>query len=279
MSRILYWSDLHDEFWSGLPLSGELPEVDAILVGGDLSTRGRHVDRLVEIQSAFAAPVFMVRGNHEYYGSCREDLIAEEGERLAKLRSDGVDIRVLDRDVVHVGETRILGATLWTDLVLYPGHEDLIRRSVMRGMNDFSLISVRDEPRGRTRRLSPEDWLAMHAADRDFLLEELARPHPGPTVVMTHHMPCRELIHPMRERSFDPVNAGFASDLWPLFQGFKIDAWLYGHSHDGVRLTLDGAHGTVPFIANPRGYPREGAVFDPVFTLDFPQTGPGPRPE
>lgn len=63
MSRFLIWSDLHTEFEDfTIPIPACRPgaspgapareEIDAILLPGDLATRGRHVDLLLRIWDA-----------------------------------------------------------------------------------------------------------------------------------------------------------------------------------------------------------------------------------
>ena len=113
MARFLVWTDLHDEFWNKIP---EIPDealgVDALLLAGDISTHGRHVDAALLLWDQLRKPVIMVRGNHEFYGSVIPELIEEEQARIAKMNAAGADIRLLDGDVTEVAGTRIIGATL-----------------------------------------------------------------------------------------------------------------------------------------------------------------------
>lgn len=213
-------------------------------------------------------PVRAVYGNHDFYHSSLAGRRAEDRARLAELRAAGADIDLLDRKTEVIAGTRVTGCTLWTDLELYPSQTPLVREMVGRVMNDFKLI--------RDFRIA--DWLAEHAADRAFLFEELARPFDGPTVVMTHHIPVRELIHPTRhigDRREVAVNGGFGSDLARLIRPHRVDAWICGHSHDNCSFTLEGRHGPIPFVTNARGYPKERAAFDPMKIL---RIGPTPVP-
>lgn len=265
MTRFLVWTDLHDEFWRHVP-DVPLAGFDAVLLGGDISTRGRHVAFAHDVWQQCERPIIMVRGNHEFYGSVIPDLIAREQEKIAALLSQGVDIRVLDGDVTFIGETRIIGATLWTDLGLYPGYDQDTRKAVRLGMNDFNQIRMSDN-----KHLDVEDWLAMHWGDREALLSHISQAHEGPTIVMTHHIPVRQLIHPLREMG--PVdrnlmNAGFASDMAWQIKDLEVDAWICGHSHDNRRAEIIGEKRTIPFITNARGYPKEGCAFDPGFVLN-----------
>lgn len=262
MARFLVWTDLHDEFWNKIP---EIPDealgVDALLLAGDISTHGRHVDAALLLWNQLRKPVIMVRGNHEFYGSVIPELIEEEQARIAKMNAAGADIRLLDGDVTEVAGTRIIGATLWTDLDLYPGMSAPARVAVYQAMNDFSKIRITP-----TRHLEIEDWLAMHWKDREAVLAHLDKPFDGPTVVMTHHIPVREMVHPLREVGAPAryvSNAGFASDMGWQLREKDIDLWVCGHSHDNRSAVIEGYHGDIPFISNARGYPKEGCAFDP----------------
>jgi len=262
MARFLVWTDLHDEFWNKIP---EVPDealgVDALLLAGDVSTKGRHVDAALLLWNQLRKPVVMVRGNHEFYGSVMPDLIEEEQERIGEMNAAGADIRMLDGDVTEVAGTRIIGATLWTDLDLYPGMSAPTRTSVYQGMNDFSQIRMTSK-----RHLEIDDWLEMHWRDRSAILEHLEAPYDGPTLVMTHHIPVREMVHPLREVGAPArylTNAGFASDMAWQLRDKKIDHWVCGHSHDNRSAVIEGYYGDIPFMSNARGYPKEGCAFDP----------------
>jgi Icc-related predicted phosphoesterase len=267
MARFLFWADLHDEFWQGLTWPADTGPIDAVLLAGDISTKGRHVDRMLDIFRHFQVPVRMVRGNHEYYGSVMEDLIEEEASRIAELRASGVDIAVLDADAEIIAGTRVIGASLWTDLDLYPGSTALVREC----MNDFRMIRRRREDSMHPTDFTIADWLELHWRDREFVFKTLREPFEGDTIVLTHHMPLAELIHPLRrhgDRQSVLTNGGFASDLAPLIRPHDIRVWLCGHSHDNRSVTLEGFHDDIPFVTNSRGYPGEGATFDPGLVIE-----------
>lgn len=271
MARFLFWGDLHDEFWQNLTWPRDTGPIDAVLLAGDVSTKGRHVDRMVDIYQHFQVPVRMVRGNHEYYGSVMEDLVAEEAVRIGQLRRARVDIGVLDADVEIIADARVIGASLWTDMDLYPGQATLIRDCVRRGMNDFRMIRRRRGDARYPTEFTVEDWLEMHWRDREFIFRTLSEAFAGDTVVLTHHMPLAEMIHPARRRGDRQsvlINGGFASDLARLIQPHDVSVWLSGHSHDNQSATLEGYYDEIRFLTNSRGYPGEGATFDPGFVID-----------
>lgn len=267
MAKFLVWTDLHNEFWNKLPdIPDAALDVDALLLAGDVSTKGRHVDAALILWNQLRKPVIMVRGNHEFYGAVIPEIIAEEQARLLQMNAAGADIRMLDGDVTEVAGTRIVGATLWTDLDLYPGMSAPARAAVYQAMNDFSQIRMTPK-----RHLEIDDWLEMHWRDRNAVMAHLDTPYDGPTIVMTHHIPVREMVHPLREIGAPAryvSNAGFASDMAWQLRDKKIDHWICGHSHDNRSAVIEGYHGDIPFVSNARGYPKEGCAFNPERVIE-----------
>lgn len=269
MKRLLVWSDLHNEFWNELPKYPEtIGEIDAVLLPGDISTKGRHLECLLRIWDMFRVPVVGVRGNHDFYHLDMAEVPQRENTFLKAARAKGVEIHILDREAFMLNDLRILGATLWTDMQLFPDLHRDARELLARAMSDFNHIKV-----GPVRWFDTGDWLQRHYEDRAWLLDELAQPHHGQTLVMTHHMPAREALHPMRVNASPKeqlMNAGYASDLWPQICHHDIHTWVFGHTHDQIDVTLEGEHGPVRFSANPRGYPHEKCPFRTDFVLEIP---------
>jgi len=266
MARFLVWSDLHDEFWDGFDLPDLSTSVDGVLIAGDTHTSGRHLDIPARAARKYGCPVVVIWGNHEIYGSVWSELIESETAQLAQLRAEGLDIRVLHGEATKIEGVRIIGATLWTDLQLYPPFEYLARTMVSAYMQDYR--AIRTAPKTR---FTIDDMLERHRRDKAEILNALSRKHNGPTLVMTHHLPLRQLITPWRTIGGDQkraMNNGFASDLWDELRGFDIHTWIWGHSHEGTDWTGDGDHGPISFITNERGDPGEDVPFDPVWVLE-----------
>jgi len=262
----MIWSDLHDEFWGGFDLPDLSAPVDGVLIAGDTHTMGRHLDIPAAAARKYGCPVVVIWGNHEPYGSIWSELLADENRQLEALHSEGLDIRVLHGAATEIAGVRIIGATLWTDLALYPPFEYLARTMVSAYMQDYR--AIRTAPKIR---FTIDNMLERHAQDKAAILDALSRPHDGPTVVMTHHLPVRELIAPWRTIGGEDkraMNNGFASDLWDQIKGFDIDTWIWGHSHEGENWTGKWDHGPIRFVTNQRGYPSEGVSFDPAYILE-----------
>lgn len=261
MAHFLVWSDLHDEHWKGFDLPDLPMLVDGVLIAGDTNVGGRHLDIPAEAAIKYQCPVVVIWGNHELYGSAWPDLIADEQRQLADLHAEGLDIRVLHGAATEIAGVRIVGATLWTDLQLYPGFVYLARVVVEARMNDFRVIRT-----ARNKTFTVNDMLERHKQDKAALLGALRTPHEGSTVVMTHHIPVRDLIAPRHNVGGEhdrALNNGFACDLWNEIKIFDIDTWICGHSHETQSLTIEGDRGPIRFVMNQRGYPGDKIRFDP----------------
>lgn len=273
--NFLFWSDLHCEFapfdipvpacqpgaTPGAPARGE---IDAILLGGDIHTKGHHVGIALLAWDLWRCPVMWVWGNHEAYGSRFQKLAREEADQVEEIRNLGADLRPLHGKVTMIGDTRIIGATLWTDFGLWPGQEAGAMLAAKDQMNDYRKVKWHDEARGIYRKMIPSDTALLHRRQRQFILEELARPHPGPTIVMTHHLPVPELLAEQHRDRRDILTACYASDLRRDLMDANFDIWLSGHSHGANEVTLDLGSGPRHFVNNQRGYPGEDLPFDPV---------------
>jgi hypothetical protein len=281
MARFLQWSDIHREFQHtgnpiGLPQpTAECPagSIDAILIAGDLDKAERHVANLIEIQQAWEVPVVSIFGNHEPYGSSVQAAREKVAEDLVAARARGYDVHVLDRDTLTIGDTRILGATLWTDFNILGNAEEMMF-AAQYVMNDYHKVKQSPDTESAMR---PEDTLAMHQRDKAWLLDELDRPFDGKTLVMTHHLPVPEALSVKAGKgSYAPA---YVNDMRGDILGLKIDTWVSGHTHYARRGYLPGRHGPISFTANMHGYMRGGVLqetnFQPYLVIDTqdPQLG------
>ncbi len=112
---------------------------------------------------------------------------------------------------------------------------------------------------------TPLDAAALFRRHAAWLAHQLAQPHDGPTVVITHHAPSRRSIHPRFEGS--RLNACFVSDLDHLLGASRARLWIHGHTHDSFDYEVHGTR----VVCNPRGFARDGvnenAAFDPDFIV------------
>jgi Icc-related predicted phosphoesterase len=306
-TRFWVLSDLHQEFpefrWT--PDLFSVPEHDAIILAGDIhspiSQSIAFAERLGE-QSG-GKPVFLVAGNHEFYGTVMVDELASARSLAAQTRH----VTFLDNDAVTFNGVRIIGCTLWTDFRLFGDEWRLTAmQAVELGMNDYRRIKRVGETSGRTRPIRTMDTMALHHASRTFLETELTKWRDEetmkaaqrmviagtgsgdgqdvtfeitrtPMVVITHHAPVRAGLAP--EFHDDWISAGYASNLDALIKAFTPNLWVFGHTHYGLDTRIkagpnasrDGIPRSTRLLSNPRGYPesdRTNERFNPGIVVE-----------
>jgi predicted phosphodiesterase len=247
-------SDLH------LSVSGlEPPQTDAdvVILAGDVARPAE----AIAWASCFPQPVLYVIGNHEFYGG---DINGTTRE--LKRLSRGTNVRVLDCAETVIGGVRFLGATLWSDFMLFGAGEqrDWAIMQACAFVRDFSRIRLNETA---DTLFSPADAATLFGRHVSWLEARLATPFPGPTVVITHHAPSPRSIHP---RFADlPLNACFVSDVEHLLDGQRVALWVHGHTHDSFDYVANGTR----VVCNPRGYAKNGInenpAFDPELIIDL----------
>ncbi|WP_062014629.1 metallophosphoesterase [Aureimonas sp. AU4] len=251
--RIWIMSDLHDDFSrSAIGVWQPQADVDAdvLVVAGDiagrLSTMGR--DWLENQVRRLGIPIVVVAGNHDAWGGSVDREIPRFRERQ---QADG--IHVLDGDTVEIADVRFVGGTLWTDYGLCRDGVHKGQLEAQANMNDFRYSRMGT---GSERpRLTPQHVVGIHARHKAAIVETLAIPFDGPTVVVTHHAPSpRSLRHgQVRER----LDAAYASDLEDVMHVGRPALWVHGHIH----CQRDYRVFDTRVICNPRGYVRTRMVF------------------
>lgn len=243
-------SDLHLGFGA---MDGPVNDADVVVLAGDISRPREAIAWALRLDK----PVLYVPGNHEFYGGSIDGTL-EELQRLA----EGTRVQVLDQRAMLIGDVRFLGATLWTDFELFdePQQRAASRAEAQRLMRDFSRIRTRA---AGSELFTPEDSAALFRRHAQWLERELARPHAGTTVVITHHAPSRHSIHPRFADSL--LNASFVSDAEHLLRAGRVALWVHGHTHDSFDHRVHGTR----VVCNPRGYSRGGMNENPAFDPDF----------
>ncbi len=228
-------------------------DADVVVLAGDLA---RPRDSAAWALG-FDKPVLYVLGNHEFYGGSI-DGTADELKRLCA----GTHVHVLDDDEIVIDGVRFLGSTLWTDFMLFGGgdHRGAAMVEARNFMRDFSRIRTLE---ASSEAFTPESSAALFTRHADWLDRQLAALHAGPTVVITHHAPSRQSIHPRYADSL--LNACFVSDAEYLLGTDRSQLWIHGHTHDSFDYTVHGTR----VVCNPRGYAKAGANENPRFDPDL----------
>lgn len=242
-------SDLHLEHADFTPPPAGVG-VDVTVLAGDIDTG---VKGIRWAKANFPEPVIYVAGNHEFY--------SHDFPRLYdKLRAEaaGSNVTVLENDSIVIAGVSFLGCTLWTDFALY-GAPSLAAFAASRGMNDYRAVRW-SQTFGR---LKPDHTMAWHHTSKAWLKERL-KATTGPVVVVAHHLPSAQSLHPGFPN--DPLNPAYASNLDDMFhEPWAPALWCHGHSH----WKVDYESGSTRIVSNPRGYPGDFVKgFDPGLVLE-----------
>lgn len=246
-------SDLHlellrrDPRLRGWQVVEPAPNAALLILAGDIHQGAAAVEAFVD----WPVPVLIVPGNHEAYESTIETALA-----AMRAAAEGTRVRVLQREVAVIEGVRFVAATLWSDPAVMGEREAAARAALMQTMVDYRLIAT-DRPGAKPlERLTIDETTHHHRRDRAWLETELNQVFPGPTVVITHHLPSQRSIAPRYAGSL--TNAGFVSELESLMGAERVQLWIHGHTHSSFDYTVAGTR----VVCNPRGYAR-GLGSDP----------------
>jgi len=255
--KIYLLSDLHIECSDFVPPP---TSADVVILAGDI---GLGTTGMTWAKRHFLTPVIYIAGNHEFYASD----IDQEPVRFRAAAAE-LGIHFLDCTTVELHGVRFIGATMWTDYRLDTKNERevaMAMRHAARSMADFYDIAKGDA------RFRPADALGLHQKAVAFIEAELSKPFDGKTVVVTHHSPSPQSVHPKYQG--DLINGSFSSDLEHLMLGSAAPTlWVHGHTHNSFDYVVNG-HTRV--VTNPRGYARrydtgqENDFFNPGLVIDL----------
>ncbi len=237
--KLLVLSDLHNEFLNGTRVMTHAPQVDVVVLAGDIDvdTRG-----LAWARRTLDCRIIYVPGNHEFYG---RDFDATRERLRAAAELHGVYL--LDPGAVEIDDVVFVGATLWTDFALF-GNPEREMSIAQKGLNDFRII----------KGFSPARSLTQHVEERAFIKQQLAATRGKRRVVVSHHLPSWRSVAE-RYRG-DKLSAAFASTLDEIIEREQPALWIHGHTHD----SFDYRIGETRVVCNPGGYPdrEENRQFD-----------------
>lgn len=228
---------------------------DVVVLAGDIARPAE----AIKWAKDFGKPVIYVPGNHEFYGGAIEGVIQELRSRAA-----GSDVHVLAEDEVTIDGVRFLGATLWTDFALSGGASGskLAMSAAQELLRDFTRIRAGIDSEDPFTPRDSVDAFRRHSA---WLKDRLRQRVSVPTVVVTHHAPSPQSIHPRFAGSI--LNASFVSDAEYLLEENPPKLWIHGHTHDSFDYWI----GQTRVVCNPRGYAKSGenenASFDPKLVI------------
>lgn len=249
-SQAQIMSDLHLEVGQqyqefDFPVAGR-----RLILAGDI---GRLIDyegykTFLERQVARFAKVFLVLGNHEFFG-----LSYEEGISKAKQLSQEPSLEklvLLDREVWVDDMTGsiIMGCTLWSFI------PDSAKAVVESKISDYKKIDGWSVDKHNQRHTEDAAWLTSELQSLSNASKASNQQQDGNILVVTHHAPSLTGTS-APEHVNNPWTPAFATDLLPRLNTDRVKTWVFGHTHYTTELFSDGVH----LIANQRGYVFPGS--------------------
>lgn len=282
MLKIRSCSDLHLEFFydtfdtPSRQASEKLEEIlpplpdDAntvLIVAGDLATakRARRFDSFFQLAGPRFRHIIFVLGNHEHYGSHLDEsimFIEDAAERVFGYPyDDKITIAGNEPVRVEIDGVVFLCGTLWTDYGVKAAngdHETMSTTHLMvaRYITDHKVIMTDNGP------ATPTQLHQVFKRTVEKFGEWMQNRDNARTVVITHHMPSMQAVHPMymSDETTRVLNHAFASDLDDFILQHQPAMWFFGHTH----TQFDGMIGKTRLFCNPLGYPheRKGRPYD-----------------
>lgn len=222
--------------------------------------------------------IFLLLGNHEFYGLTHEDGIAAAEALVAEPALKG-KVTLLNRTRWDDGETglTILGCTLWShvprrsrDIVAYRVADFLHIKAW--SVEQHNAVHREDAAwlAGQLRAITREDKLLRAPTTSDSTPTPHNEQKRRKVLVATHHAPLKKGIAPKQESQ--PWAPAFATPLLTRRAPWsRANVWAFGHTHFSTQLRV----GSTRVVANQRGYEFEGnceprdEVFDPGFVIEM----------
>jgi len=244
---IEYYSDIHNEFRSTFWYpdaieKGRKEETKKVtlVLAGDIDTDLSQLDTYLTTLAYWYKHVVFVPGNHEYYGH----EMTQHRKDLKRLEEGADNIYVLDNEHIILDDVILYGSTLWTDLNKMYALDGVIAQ----GISDFSHIRM------GSRKFTPQDAREEFDESCEGMVIARAEAHTLdlPTVFITHFPPSSECQ--IESREWTAFSYYFTPSVPPaLFSG--VDCWIYGHTHEGKNIEIDGCN----ILSNQLGYPHESS--------------------
>ncbi|MCY3409998.1 MAG: metallophosphoesterase [Candidatus Heimdallarchaeota archaeon] len=237
--RIQILSDLHLEFG---PIKLDSVDRDLLILAGDVFVGTKALGFIQE--QLEISPVIYVLGNHEFYHHDYDE-VWRQWKHISKI-TEGLS--VLENQSIRIDDIEFFGCVLWSD---FEDQSISSMNAAQSGMMDYQVIRKDDAL------LVPIDTLMIHKQSVDWLGNAVTDSNAEKKVVITHHLPSFNSVHPKYHHS--TLNGAFYSDLNHFITEAKPNYWIHGHTHE----VCDYSIGSTRIRCNPRGY--VGYEYTPEF--------------
>jgi DNA repair exonuclease SbcCD nuclease subunit len=232
--KIQICSDLHLEFASNknwLKHHPLIPKGDILIIAGDtyhLDKDYKNLDFISKVSESFEQ-VYIIPGNHEYYGGFDISSTLVPTYRTVK-----ENVFIVNNHALEIEGINFIFSTMWSEI-----KSNIL--AINQGLLDFRRIKYNNE------RFTINHFNEIHEYAFKFLSNEIKKE--GRKVVITHHLPSKQCNS--KEFSESLLNEGFCVDKTNFILNSEIDYWIYGHSHRNLN---DFKIGNTKMITNQFGY-------------------------
>lgn len=259
------------------------PSAEVLIITGDIwegdkpLKYGIHHFSWIANVSKLYQKVFILLGNHDYYGSYPDRMVQKWQQHLTAQALHNV-ILLNNNSYALTPDLLIFGGTGWSDIKRTPASQ-MAYYQMKNAYHKYYFTDFGEIKKDNTRKIHPSDWQKWHNDYIQALTTHLAQHTQGTTIVASHMplvvqslsntIPCSD-HYPV-----DVANHLDASDYVDLLKKYDVPLHIHGHIHQGLDYTVqhDTQHNT-RVICNPLGYAGDiSKGKDPKAILAFNPTG------
>lgn len=184
-----------------------------LILAGDIGSplNNNYWDFLEQVNQMFDR-VFLICGNHEYYGDSIDNINNMIRNKIANQRLHNVYF--LDNDYMLIDNIMIVGATLWSFIPVEA------RLPILQHLNDYTYIQS----------FTIDDCNQKFQQSKDHIarcLDKAQELNISNKIIITHHAPLMNGTSAPVYKSL--TNHAFATNLDQLLE--QATHWVYGHTH------------------------------------------------
>jgi hypothetical protein len=169
--------------------------------------------------------------------------------------SQAHDVVYLNGSRTHMDGVDFCGATGWHDFQAgAPISTSVQIQTWLTRISDSHNIDW-----GEPSRANNWKRVLLQAHEDAQRLQALAKCTLWPKVLITHHIPHRQLVKTTADPAWNALNGSFCNTQLENVQDPSIRVWCFGHTH----FMYDKDIGSVRYVCNPRGYRGENPNWQP----------------